>query len=237
MDHIRRGVHQPQHQRRGPDPHSGEHQAGGQSQHDGGMDSLAQLFPVFRPVILGDDHRSPGGQTAEKADQGVDDGAGAAHGGQGLLAHKVSHDERIHGVIQLLKQIAQHQRNGKGQQQPGNAAPGHVRIVFFFMSKSQLFAPPQQLIKSSIALFPTECQGLAHKENPAWISTPGSGYWSDAYCWQLITILQMFSPLSIMCRAFSMSLRGSRSVTIRSRPSSRQLSATNLVPSSNSSWV
>ena len=55
--------------------------------------------------------------------------------------------ERLRGSFRFLQiqlfhpfpplVVHQHQGHGKGQQQPGNAALGHIRIVFFFMVKGQ----------------------------------------------------------------------------------------------------
>ena len=49
-----------------------------------------------------------------------------------------------------------------------------------------------------------------------------------------ITILQIFSPVSIISKARLISLKPSRSVTIRSRPRDIQLSSTKRTPSSKS---
>lgn len=44
------------------------------------------------------------------------------HGGKLQLPGEAAKDRGIYGVIQLLEQIAQHQRRGQMQQMAGNAA-------------------------------------------------------------------------------------------------------------------
>ena len=87
------------------------------------MYRLADLFIPASAVKLGDNHRRPGAQTGEKAHQQVNQGAGcAAHGGQGLLAHKVPHNHRVHRVVKLLEKGAQQDGEKENQELlPDNA--------------------------------------------------------------------------------------------------------------------
>ena len=48
-----------------------------------------------------------------------------AHGGKGIAAHKIAHDDTVGGIIHLLQQVAEDQRQGKQQQAFYNAALGH----------------------------------------------------------------------------------------------------------------
>ena len=48
-----------------------------------------------------------------------------AHGGKGIAAHKIAHDDAVGGVVHLLQQVAEDQRQGKQQQAFYNAALGH----------------------------------------------------------------------------------------------------------------
>ena len=76
------------------------------------MHGRADLGVFPRPVILGDDDACAGGKPHEKTHQQIDQIAGgAAHGGQGFLAHEFTDDDRIGGVVQLLEERAQ--QNGK----------------------------------------------------------------------------------------------------------------------------
>ena len=68
-------------------------------QRDGGVHGAAHILLVVGAEILADDHGGAGGDAAEEADDGVDDGTHRAHGRQGVLADKVAHYDRIHGVV------------------------------------------------------------------------------------------------------------------------------------------
>ena len=78
-----------------------------------------------------DDHARTGGKTHERADQHIDDRADRAHGGKRLVAHKIAHNPRIDGVVELLKQIAEHQREGKGYDVAHDAALRHIHVAPF----------------------------------------------------------------------------------------------------------
>ena len=80
------------------------------------MDGLADLLGLLGPVVLGHHHRRAGGKAHEKAHQQIDEGPGAAaNGGQGLLAHEISHDDGIGGIIKLLKKRPEQNREKEAQ--------------------------------------------------------------------------------------------------------------------------
>ena len=84
------------------------------------MDGPAELFPVFRAEAVGDDHRCAGGQAGEQAHHELnDDRGGAAHGGQGVGAHELAHDDGVHGVIKLLEEGA----GGDGEEEAQKLFP------------------------------------------------------------------------------------------------------------------
>ena len=64
----------------------------------------------------------------EQAYQQVDERPRCAHRCQRPGAHKVAHDEGIGGVVQLLEQRAEPDRQEKGQQLPGDAAGQNIRL-------------------------------------------------------------------------------------------------------------
>ena len=51
---------------------------------------------------------------------------GGAHSGKGFLAHELAHNDAVGGVVGELEQIAQHQRDGKVDQQRRDLAAGHI---------------------------------------------------------------------------------------------------------------
>ena len=68
------------------------------------MHSVTHLFIPTRTIKLGNDYRGAGGKACEKTHQKVDQRSGAAsYRRKRFLAHKISHNHRIDGIIQLLK--------------------------------------------------------------------------------------------------------------------------------------
>ncbi len=127
--HLRRRVHQPQ--QRGGQAHAdaGEGHAHDQRDDDGGVDGPGHLFLHFGAVVLTDDHTGAAAEPHEKADEHVDDGAHAAHGGEGLVGHEVAHHPGVHHIVELLEHVARQQGQGKQDQVPGDAARGHIHVV------------------------------------------------------------------------------------------------------------
>ena len=93
------------------------------------MDGLLHLIVALGAVILADDHARAAGQPQKEADKRVDDGRDGAHGGKRLVADIVAHHPGVHHVVQLLEQVAHHQRQGEIDQMLRDAALGHVHIV------------------------------------------------------------------------------------------------------------
>ena len=60
--------------------------------------------------MLGNYHAGTAGQTEEKADQHIDDGTDGADGGKRLVADVVPHNPGVHGVVKLLKNISDQER-------------------------------------------------------------------------------------------------------------------------------
>ena len=127
--HIVGGVHHFQHIGRQRHAQHRQRHAHDQRQRDGGLHGGVELFPVLGAVILRDHHAGAGGQAGKKPDKGVDDRPGTAHGGKGLLVHVVSHHDGVHSIVKLLKDIPDQQRERKMNQQPGDAALGHVGVA------------------------------------------------------------------------------------------------------------
>jgi hypothetical protein len=73
-------------------------------------------------------HHHPGAQRrpGKEAHQKEDERSGRGHAGQRLLAQKPADYKRVGGVIQLLKELAEHQGRGKLCDDLPAAAHGHV---------------------------------------------------------------------------------------------------------------
>lgn len=71
---------------------------------------------------------APLGEACEKADQRVDDRADRADGGECLVGDEVADDPGVHHVVQLLKEVADHERQGKVDDQTRDAALCHIDV-------------------------------------------------------------------------------------------------------------
>ena len=123
--HLGGGVHG--HQQSAPAGNAAHRQ---QKPHDhcngkGGVHRLAGLLVVARAQILRDHHARAHGKPLTEADEQIDGRPAGAHGGKGIAAHKIAHDDAVGGVVHLLQQVAEDQRQGKQQQAFYNAALGH----------------------------------------------------------------------------------------------------------------
>ena len=58
--------------------------------------------------------------------QHIDDAGGGADGGQGFAADKVANHKTVHRIVELLKQVAEEQRDRKHDQMPDDGAGRHV---------------------------------------------------------------------------------------------------------------
>ena len=124
--HLGIRVH-PQQQRRGEQyADDGEDQAADEAQQHGGVDGSGHLVIVPCAEIAGDGHAHAAGGAGEEADKQEDQGAGGADGGQRVVAQEVADDQRVGGVVQLLKQLAQENGNGESGDEPPGHAVGHV---------------------------------------------------------------------------------------------------------------
>ena len=127
--HILRGLHQPQHKGCHAEAHASEDHAQNQGHGDGGMDGFFHLVVPFRTVILADDHARTGRKAHKETDEHIDNGAHGAHGGVSLVADKLTHHPGIHGVVQLLEDIAHQQRQRKQNNVTDDVSFRHVHIL------------------------------------------------------------------------------------------------------------
>ena len=83
--------------------------------------------------------------------------AGRADGGQRLAAQKVADDQGVGGVIQLLEQVADKNRQRKQQHSPGNTALGQGRFLFCFHSLLSLYPYPERQSAGAYRMRPYGC--------------------------------------------------------------------------------
>ena len=96
------------------------------------MDRKTHLFLVPRTEIARSHHTGAHGNAAEKADEQEDKVACGADGGKRVIADKISHDQRVGGVVQLLKQIPDEHRD-RVAQDPLVDGPLRHQILFGFV--------------------------------------------------------------------------------------------------------
>lgn len=81
---------------------------------------------VFGSEILADDHCGSDGKAIKEVNRHVGDHGGGTDGSQGLGPYEIPYDDGIHRIVQHLENIADHEGQGKFQDQAGNAARCHV---------------------------------------------------------------------------------------------------------------
>ena len=128
--HILRSFHQGQHDGGQENAHHRADEADDQGKRNGGVHRLVDAFGVFGAKALGDDHTGTHRHTGEEAHQHIDDGGSGTHRRQRLFADELAHHDGVHGIIKLLEQIADHQRQGKSQQMLPDDTLGHVTGLF-----------------------------------------------------------------------------------------------------------
>lgn len=126
VEYVRRGLHKAQHEVRTAQKAHGKQQAQDKGHGHDGLHGRVQQLVIFGPEVFADDHRAADGEPVEEEYAHIGDHGGGTDGGQGLGAHEVTHHDGVNRVVQHLEHVADHQRQGKFQQQPRNIAPGHV---------------------------------------------------------------------------------------------------------------
>ena len=94
-----------------------------------GMNGTLQLLEIARAEVTRHDHACAHGDAGDKANHQMDQVAGGADGGEGFAAQKVADDQGVCGVVQLLKQVAQKQGDGKLNQKRSDRPLGHQRCA------------------------------------------------------------------------------------------------------------
>ena len=138
--HVLRCSHQPQNLRGEHHARHREHHTGTKAERHRGVDGPFHVLLIPRAEKARDQHARAEGDTVDKADQQHDQARGRTDGGQRLLSDKVSHNQRIHRIIELLEQIAEKNRNGKKEHFLWNA-PHRQQILIFALLHSAITPP------------------------------------------------------------------------------------------------
>ena len=97
-----------------------------QTGHDGGGHLLFQSRKVTGPEVLCHDDRCAHGKAYDQKNQNIHNRTGRADGCQRLFSVKLPHHDGIHGVVELLEQVSEYQRNRIYKQVAGDTSLRHV---------------------------------------------------------------------------------------------------------------
>ena len=140
-DFLRR-PHQPQNIVREYGADNRESKAGRQRESDVRMDRRGHFFPFPSAEVPGNRDACSDKNAFHQPDQHIDQRAYRAHCCQRIVPKHIADNQRIHGTVELLKQIADHQwkrkaynltRNGpfrhtNGRSSPGGEKPFHIPV-------------------------------------------------------------------------------------------------------------
>lgn len=97
-----------------------------QRHQQSGMDRVMDTIRFSRSVILRDDYACTAGKSRKESDHQIDDRADGADGRERFVADKVADDPCIDHVIELLKEISDHQRQRKHKDMAKDASFRHI---------------------------------------------------------------------------------------------------------------
>ena len=107
-------AHEPEHDGREPHAHDGQQRSGDETEGEQGMDGFLHTLTISCAVIACDDDACAHGDAVDQTDHQEDQVTGGADGGEGFAAQKVTDDQRVCRIIQLLEEVTQKQGQGKG---------------------------------------------------------------------------------------------------------------------------
>ena len=128
--HHRRGGHKAQHS---------QQCANGSAQHQRRVHLPVHGIGVMCAPALGNDDACAAAKPDEQAHQQVDEGPCCAHRGQRVCAHKVTDDQGVRRVVQLLEQRAEPDGQKEQEQLFGDAARQNIRLFDAFHKILSLF--------------------------------------------------------------------------------------------------
>ena len=119
-------LQQPQQRVRQNDAGGGEGQREHRTGNGGGGHLAFHQFGISGTEGRADQNARTQAHAVDEQDGEGHEGIGGADGGQRLLAHELAHDDAVGGVVGELEQVAQHQRDGKADEERRNGSFGHV---------------------------------------------------------------------------------------------------------------
>ena len=124
--HLGRHLHQPQQRVCQQDAEGRKGQRKDRPRDGGGGHLLFQPGVVLGAEGGADQDARPQTHPVDKEDGQGHQRVGGADGSQGVLAHKTAYNDAVGGVVGQLEEVAQHQRDGEGDQRGGDGPACHV---------------------------------------------------------------------------------------------------------------
>ena len=128
-EHILRGAHPPQDGGGENDTQNGKRQTGTEPHGDVGMDGLDDGVVIPGTVTPGDDHAGAHCHAVEEADHHEDEVAGGTDRSQGGITQETAYHPGVKGVIKLLEDVSQKNREGEEQHSFPNRALGERALL------------------------------------------------------------------------------------------------------------
>ena len=125
---FRRGSHEEQDLRSQEYTENAKKDACCQAKGNGGVDGILEMFYVTGAEITGDDYTSTDCHAIEEAHHEKDQVSGGTDSCQGVAAKKVSNDQGIGHVVQLLKKVSKKKGDGKGDDPFPDGAVRHQSV-------------------------------------------------------------------------------------------------------------
>ena len=144
VERFGRGLHPHEKLPRRGDADDGEDKAADHRKEHSGADAATHALRVPRAEVLRDDDARAGRECNESVDEQVGDtGRRAADRGERGLAERAADDDSVGGVVELLEQRAEHDRQREEQHPLPDAAlrDGIAGGDFIFHKRSRLLIP------------------------------------------------------------------------------------------------
>ena len=123
---IIRRRHEAKHRANPQNPDDREENTQNKGHGKRGFDGRMKFFEAFSTKMVADNNPCADGKPIEKEDQHIDDDSRRANGSEGFLADKITNDNGVHSVVQHLKDVSKHQREGKEENLLSNWSNGHI---------------------------------------------------------------------------------------------------------------
>ncbi len=99
----------------------------------------AQILHVLLPVCPGKQHGKTGAAADQSKEKQIHDRAGDTNGSKLRLPREAADDKGINGIVELLQNVAEYQRQGQSYQMPRNISLCEILCILCRHCLSLLF--------------------------------------------------------------------------------------------------